>query len=82
MAGAERERQAALAALPLAASRALLARDTQRLIARGFTAGEFDLPTRLRAERELKEAELGEARARIEAGRADSRLKQAYGWMP
>lgn len=82
MAAAERERQAALAALPLAQSRALLARDTQQLIARGFAAGEFDLPTRLRAEREHKEALLGEARARIEAGRADSRLKQAYGLMP
>lgn len=82
MAAALRERQAALAALPLAESRAGLARDTQRLIARGFAAGEFDLPTRLRAERERKEAELGEVRARIEAGRADSRLKQAYGSMP
>lgn len=82
MMSAEREREAARNALPLAESRAALARDTQALIARGFTAGEFDLPTRLRAERELKEAESGQVRARIEAGRAESRLKQAYGMTP
>ncbi|MBL8380565.1 MAG: TolC family protein [Burkholderiales bacterium] len=82
MASAERELATALAALPLAESRAALARDTQALIARGFAAGEFDLPTRLRAEREFKEAEQGNARALIEAGRANSRLKQAYGVMP
>ena len=76
------ERQTALAALPLAESRAALARDTQRLIARGFTAGEFDLPTRLRAEREFVDAESGQLRARLEAGRAESRLKQAYGLTP
>lgn len=82
MVSAERELETALAALPLAESRAALARDTQTLIARGFAAGEFDLPTRLRAEREFAEAEQGHARARIEAGRANSRLKHAYGLMP
>lgn len=81
-ASASREAEFADASLPLAQRRSELARDTHRLIARGFAAGEFDLITRLRAERELREAELTDARARLAVGRANSRLKQAYGLMP
>lgn len=81
-AAATRDHAAALAALPFAERRLDLARDTRTLAARGFAAGEFDLPARLRAEHELREAELGHARAHLAAGRADSRLKQAYGVMP
>lgn len=81
-ASAERELVAAEAALPLAESRAALARDTRELVGRGFRLGEFDLVTRLRAERELTEADLARARAVLEAGRAGARLKQAWGILP
>ncbi|MBL8382458.1 MAG: TolC family protein, partial [Burkholderiales bacterium] len=81
-ASAERELVAAEAALPLAESRAALARDTRELVGRGFRAGEFDLVTRLRAEREHAEAHLARARAVLEAGRANARLKQAWGILP
>ena len=81
-ASAEREMQAALGVVPLAEARLALARDTHELVARGFKAGEFDLTTRLRAERELRDAELTRSRAVIESGRANSRLKQAYGVLP
>ena len=80
--GAERELQMAQGVLPLVASRLDLARDTQVLVARGFNAGEFDLVARLRAERELRDAELAHLRAVIDAGRANSRLKQSYGVLP
>jgi cobalt-zinc-cadmium efflux system outer membrane protein len=76
------EVEIASAALPLARRRTELARDTHRLFARGFAAGEFDFTIRLRAERELREAELADARAQLAAGRAGSRLKQAYGVLP
>ncbi len=79
---ASQEADIASAALPLARRRTELARDTHRLFARGFAAGEFDFTTRLRAERELREAELADARAQLAAGRAASRLKQAYGVLP
>lgn len=82
VASATHEVDIANAALPLVRRRTELASDTQRLFARGFAAGEFDLTTRLRAERELREAELADARAQLAAGRATSRLKQAYGVLP
>ncbi|MBL8381241.1 MAG: TolC family protein [Burkholderiales bacterium] len=81
-ASAERELVAAEAALPLAESRSALARDTRELVERGFRLGEFDLVTRLRAEREHAEADLARARAVLEAGRANARLKQALGILP
>ena len=81
-AAAARELEIAGGALPLALRRSALARDTQALLARGFAAGEFDVVARLRAERDLREAELAEARAHLAASRAVSRLQHAYGVLP
>lgn len=64
------------------AERARLAADTRRLLVKAFDLGEIDLPTRLRAENEHFDAELALGRARLEAGRAASRLQQAYGLLP
>jgi cobalt-zinc-cadmium efflux system outer membrane protein len=66
----------------LAEERFRLAADTQALFARAFALGELDLPARLRAENERFDAELALTRARIEAGRAVSRLNQARGLLP
>ena len=66
----------------LAAERFRLAADTQALFAKAFTLGELDLYTRLRAENERFDAELALTRARIEVGRAISRLNQARGLLP
>ncbi|MFN0162888.1 MAG: TolC family protein [Burkholderiales bacterium] len=79
---AAREVATAEAALPLAESRAVLALETRDLVGLGFRAGEFDLTTRLRAERERTEADLARARAVLESGRAVARLKQAWGILP
>ncbi len=66
----------------LSAERARLAADTQQLLAKAFSLGDIDLPTRLRAENERFDADLALGRARLEAGRAASRLLQAYGLLP
>lgn len=66
----------------LAAERARLAADTRQLLARAFELGEVDLPARLRAENEHFDAGLALGRARLEAGRAVSRLQQAWGLLP
>lgn len=66
----------------LQAERARLAADTQQLLAKAFRLGDIDLPTRLRAENERFEAELAFSRARLETGRAASRLLQAHGLLP
>ena len=66
----------------LAAERFRLSADTQTLFAKAFTLGELDLPARLRAENERFDAERALTRARIEAGRAISRLNQAQGLLP
>ena len=66
----------------LSAERFRLAVDTQNLFAKAFTLGELDLPARLRAENERFDAERALTRARIEAGRAISRLNQARGLLP
>ncbi len=79
---ARREYDFAKEAMALAESRFNVARDTQRLAARGFSLGEFDLVTRLRAENERFDAELALERARLEASRAVSKLNQAYGRLP
>ena len=79
---ARREQEFATAAIALAERRFALASDTQRLAARGFSLGEFDLVTRLRAESERFDAELALQRARIEASRAASKVNQAYGLIP
>jgi cobalt-zinc-cadmium efflux system outer membrane protein len=66
----------------LAAERFRLAADTQALLAKAFALGELDLPARLRAENERFDAERALTRARIEVGRAISRLNQARGVLP
>ena len=66
----------------LAAERFRLAMDTQALFAKAFALGELDLPARLRAENDRFDAELALTRARIEMGRAISRLNQALGVFP
>lgn len=65
-----------------AVERARLAADTRQLLAKSFSLGQIDLPTRLRADNEHFDAELALGRARLEAGRAASRLRQAYGLLP
>lgn len=47
-----------------------------------FQAGQFDLPTLLRAQAEAASARAQAQRARLEADRAASRLLQTLGWMP
>jgi len=66
----------------LAAERFRLAADTQALFANAFRLGELDLPARLRAENDRFDAERALTRARIEVGRAISRLNQAQGLLP
>ncbi|WP_169128978.1 TolC family protein [Aromatoleum evansii] len=65
-----------------AIERARLAADSRQLLVKAFELGQVDLPTRLRAENEHFDAELALGRARLETGRAASRLKQAYGLLP
>lgn len=79
---ARRELDQARAIGRFAESRFRLAEDTQRLHARAFALGELDFPARLRAENERFDAQLAEARARVEASRAVSRLNQARGILP
>lgn len=79
---ARRELEQLGALVGLAETRFRTAADNQRLIARGFELGEFDLVMRLRAENERFEAELAATRARLEVGHAVSRLNQALGVLP
>ncbi|SIQ06605.1 outer membrane protein, cobalt-zinc-cadmium efflux system [Aromatoleum tolulyticum] len=65
-----------------AAERARLAADSRQLLVKAFEFGQIDLPARLRAENDAFDAELALGRARLESGRAASRLKQAYGLLP
>ncbi|MCM2312996.1 MAG: TolC family protein [Steroidobacteraceae bacterium] len=65
-----------------AADRARLAADSRQLLVKAFELGQIDLPARLRAENEAFDADLALGRARLESGRAASRLKQAYGLLP
>jgi cobalt-zinc-cadmium efflux system outer membrane protein len=81
-AAATAELEAARRAEAAAAQRARLAAEVQALIAKSYRLGEGDLPTRLRAESERFEAELGQARAHVETRRAISRLNQANGILP
>ncbi|HYD63343.1 MAG TPA: TolC family protein [Noviherbaspirillum sp.] len=66
----------------LAEERYQLASDTKALYAKAFRLGELDLPTRLRSENEFFDAELSLSRARLETGRAISRINQALGLLP
>ncbi|MGV3741163.1 MAG: TolC family protein [Burkholderiaceae bacterium] len=66
----------------LAQERHELAEDTQALHKKAFRLGELDLPTLLRSENEHFESELELSRARLEVGRAISRINQALGFLP
>jgi cobalt-zinc-cadmium efflux system outer membrane protein len=66
----------------LAEERYQLASDTKALYAKAFRLGELDLPARLRSENEFFDAELSLSRARLEGGRAISRINQALGLLP
>jgi len=77
-----RELDQARAVMELTEARFALAADTQRLLAKAFALGELDLVSRLRAENERFESELGFTRATLEAARAVARLNQALGVLP
>jgi outer membrane protein, heavy metal efflux system len=79
---AQAELDASASQTSLAEKRTALARETQELIARAWRLGEIDLATRLRAEAERFDAELSLSRAKLEQGRALSRLHQATGRLP
>ncbi|MEC4722240.1 TolC family protein [Noviherbaspirillum sp. CPCC 100848] len=79
---AKSEFEQAKAIETLAQERFQLASETQGLYAKAFKLGELDLPTRLRSENDRFEAELALTRARLEVGRAISKLNQALGLIP
>lgn len=79
---ARAEHAQALQLRQLARAQAALAEQAQRLIRRAFDLGEADLPTRLAADAEHQQARLDARRAELEAGRAQSRLRQALGLLP
>ena len=59
-----------------------LAAEALRWTRQAFQAGQFDLPTLLRAQAEAASARAQAQRARLEADRAVSRLLQTLGWTP
>ena len=78
----QREMLQARTALALAAERQRLAAENEQLLGKAFSLGEIDLATRLRAAAERYAADADATRSRIEAGRAVTRLNQAYGVLP
>lgn len=70
------------ASVAIAESRFNTALDTQQLLDRSFNLGESDLPTRLIAEAARFEAERSLIKARLETGRAISKVNQALGVLP
>ena len=64
------------------ARNAELARATRGFVAKAFSLGEADWPTRLRVELDAVQAERQLARARIDAAAAVSTLRQALGLLP
>ncbi len=82
IAAATAELASARRAVEQAAQRTALSRQAQALLAKAFALGQLDLPSRLRADNEAFDAELGEARAAVEVQRALSKLNQALGLMP
>ncbi len=78
----QRELQQAQGALALAQERQRLAAETERLLSKAFSLGEIDLATRLRTAAERYAADADAVRSRLEAGRAISRLNQAFGVLP
>ena len=78
----QREMLQARTALALAEERQRLAAENEQLLGKAFSLGEIDLATRLRAAAERYAADADATRSRIEAGRAVTRLNQAYGVLP
>ncbi len=78
----QRELQQAQGALVLAQERQRLTADTEGLLSKAFSLGEIDLATRLRTAADRYAADADAARSRLEAGRAISRLNQAFGVLP
>lgn len=76
------ELEQAKATTTIAESRFNTALDTQQLLDRSFNLGESDLPTRLLAEAARFEAERNLIKARLETGRAISKVNQALGVLP
>ncbi len=76
------ELEQANASFSLAESRFNTALDTQQLLDRSFNLGESDLPSRLLAEAARFEAERNLVKARLETGRAISKVNQALGVLP
>lgn len=76
------ELEQANASVAIAESRFNTALDTQQLLERSFNLGESDLPTRLLAEAARFEAERNLIKARLETGRAISKVNQALGVLP
>lgn len=62
--------------------RARLARESRAFFQKSFQAGETDVPTRLRMEREAMDAERQAARADIDLAAAQSDVRQALGLLP
>ena len=75
-AGAAAARQQAMA------RNAELARATRGFVAKAFSLGEADWPTRLRVEQDAQLAERQWQRARVDAAAATSTLRQALGLLP
>lgn len=82
IASANFEFEQAKATVTIAESRFNTALDTQQLLDRSFNLGESDLPTRLLAEAARFEAERNLVKARLDAGRAISKVNQASGVLP
>jgi cobalt-zinc-cadmium efflux system outer membrane protein len=76
------ELEQANASVTIAESRFNTALETQQLLDRSFSLGESDLPTRLLAEAARFEAERNLIKARLETGRAISKVNQALGVLP
>jgi cobalt-zinc-cadmium efflux system outer membrane protein len=80
--GAAARLEAARTQLDAAQRRAKLARESRGFFDKSFRLGETDLPTRLRIEAEVVEAERQEARSRIDLAAAISALRQSEGLLP
>ena len=78
----QREVLQARTALALAEERQRLAAENEQLLGKAFSLGEIDLATRLRAAAERYAADADTTRSRVDAGRAVTRLNQAYGVLP
>lgn len=79
---AQQELLQARTAFALAAERQRLAVENEQLLGKAFSLGEIDLATRLRTAAERYAADADAQRSRVEAGRAVSRLNQAFGVLP